>query len=91
MIFLLTILDNPLHVLGIIIGSILLLFLSGTMIAAPRAHWYISEGWKYKNIEPSDASLALITITGVIFIILILIVLILIFTGILPDFETLFF
>lgn len=31
----------------------------------PKKAWYLTRGWKYKNLEPSDASLALTCLGGV--------------------------
>jgi hypothetical protein len=33
---------------------------------APYAMWIAEEGWQYKNLEPSEATLALIRIGGVV-------------------------
>lgn len=32
---------------------------------APRAAWYLSYGWRYKNAEPSDAALLVSRISGI--------------------------
>ncbi|HIR50701.1 MAG TPA: hypothetical protein IAA53_05370 [Candidatus Avoscillospira avicola] len=52
----------------------LLLILLGVVNAAfPRAMWYLSYGWRFKNAEPSDAALlvgraggAVVAVAGVI-------------------------
>lgn len=36
----------------------------------PRLAWYLSEGWKFRDAEPSDAYLAWSRIGGVIFLII---------------------
>jgi hypothetical protein len=51
------------------------LFGVGVLIASicstfwPRAMWYLREGWKYKNVEPSDFALFLMRLRGVMGII----------------------
>lgn len=35
----------------------------------PRTMWYLGEGWKYKNVEPSDAALVIMRLGGVMGII----------------------
>ena len=32
--------------------------------AAPRAAWYLSYGWRYKDAEPSDAALVVARLGG---------------------------
>lgn len=46
-----------------------LLFIIIGIIGAvsPRTTWYMSEGWKFKNAEPSDAVLILNRVMGVVF------------------------
>jgi hypothetical protein len=36
----------------------------------PRAAWYMSEGWKFKDAEPSDAALIMNRIMGIVFAII---------------------
>jgi hypothetical protein len=44
-----------------------LLFVLGLInIFAPYVGWYMTEGWKFKDAEPSDAALLLYRIGGVI-------------------------
>jgi hypothetical protein len=33
-------------------------------LLAPQAMWYVDEGWRYKNLEPSAATLALVRVGG---------------------------
>jgi Family of unknown function (DUF6199) len=33
-------------------------------VAAPYPIWFISEGWRYENLEPSDANLVVIRLGG---------------------------
>jgi hypothetical protein len=33
-------------------------------IIFPRVAWYFSEGWKFKNVEPSELALLLIRVGG---------------------------
>jgi hypothetical protein len=35
-------------------------------IISPSSSWYLSDGWKYKNAEPSEVALTLIRIAGLI-------------------------
>jgi hypothetical protein len=35
----------------------------------PRTFWYLSEGWKFKNSEPSDTALVIIRVIGCFIII----------------------
>ncbi len=43
----------------IIISSLVAVF-------SPRTAWYFQEGWKYKNVEPSDGALIVVRIGGVV-------------------------
>ena len=44
-----------------------LLVVSGLLsVLAPRAMWYLKEGWKFKNAEPSPAYLALTRLAGLL-------------------------
>lgn len=50
---------------NVLVGMIL--FLIGVFnAAAPRTAWYLTKGWKYKNLEPSDAAIELNRVIGVI-------------------------
>jgi hypothetical protein len=49
--------------------SIVIIIASLVAIWSPRTSWYLQEGWKYKNVEPSDAALALVRIGGIVFLI----------------------
>ena len=33
-------------------------------LAAPKARWYLSYGWRFKDAEPSDAAITLSRIGG---------------------------
>lgn len=45
----------------------LLLLAAGIWLALkPRTAWYMAEGWKFKNAEPSDAALGLYRVSGVV-------------------------
>ena len=48
-----------------IIVPIIIILSSVLAIISPRTAWYLQEGWKYKNVEPSDAALAMVRISGV--------------------------
>ena len=39
-------------------------------IISPETGWYLSHGWKYKDAEPSDASLVWGRVSGVICIVI---------------------
>lgn len=39
-------------------------------IINPKAAWKVSEGWKFKNVEPSETYLMLNRIASVIFLII---------------------
>jgi hypothetical protein len=51
-------------VISFAIFSIPLAGLGLALLFAPYAMWYAGEGWAYKNLEPSEATLALIRIGG---------------------------
>ena len=53
-----------------IILIILLLIVGGFNAVAPQTSWYLSEGWKYKNLEPSETALDMTRIVGVIAIVI---------------------
>jgi hypothetical protein len=36
----------------------------------PRASWYMSEGWKFKDAEPSDLVLIMNRVMGIVFTII---------------------
>lgn len=50
---------------NVILGVILLL-VGVFNAAAPRTAWYLTKGWKYKNLEPSDAAIEFNRVVGVI-------------------------
>ena len=35
-------------------------------VISPRTAWYLQEGWKYKNVEPSEGALVMVRIGGVV-------------------------
>ena len=51
---------------AIVIILVWLLILIGGILSLlnPRLMWKMSEGWKYKNLEPSNARLATIQLKG---------------------------
>ena len=53
-----------------IILIIFLLIVGGFNAVAPQTSWYLSEGWKYKNLEPSETALDMTRIVGVIAIVI---------------------
>jgi hypothetical protein len=52
-----------------LVVPILAIVLCILAILSPRTSWHISEGWKYKNLEPSDGALKMIRVGGVLGII----------------------
>lgn len=51
------------------LGLVFLSLMSVSMIIWPKEIWHITEGWQYKNVEPSDAALLVERILGVLGII----------------------
>ncbi|HEY2839858.1 MAG TPA: DUF6199 family natural product biosynthesis protein [Pirellulales bacterium] len=43
-------------------------------VISPRTVWYLRYGWRYKNAEPSDLSLVVTRISGVLGIVLVAVV-----------------
>ena len=39
-------------------------------VIKPKAMWYLSNGWRYKNAKPSDAALLVNRIAGILLLIL---------------------
>lgn len=50
----------------VLLFSVLLAGLGIWSLCAPRTSWWLSDGWKFKNAEPSDAALAAIRVGGAI-------------------------
>jgi hypothetical protein len=48
-----------------IIVPIIMIIASVVAVSSPRTAWYFGEGWKYKNVEPSDGALVMIRVGGV--------------------------
>lgn len=46
--------------------GVILLIIGIVNTAAPRFSWYLKDGWKFKDAEPSDGALALIRIGGIV-------------------------
>ena len=44
-------------IIGIVLGIV--------AIVSPKTAWYLQEGWKYKNVEPSELRLFMVRIGGV--------------------------
>jgi hypothetical protein len=40
--------------------------LSLVAIVSPRTAWFLQDGWKYSNVEPSNAALVMIRIGGIV-------------------------
>lgn len=49
---------------GMALFGLLLIALGIWNVASPRSAWYLSYGWRYKNVEPSDAALVLGRVGG---------------------------
>lgn len=52
----------------------IMIILNGFAIFWPEAVWQITEGWKFKNAEPSDAALLVTRIGGVLGIIFVIVI-----------------
>ena len=52
-------------------GLLFLFLISVSLIVWPREMWHIAEGWKYKNVEPSDEAILVERILGVLGIIVV--------------------
>ena len=50
-----------------IIGLILII-LGIVAIINPKLSWYLSWGWRFKDVEPSEAALIAARLSGVIFV-----------------------
>lgn len=49
-------------------------------IVSPRTAWYLRDGWKYKDVEPSNAALLLTQVGGFFGVLFLLAFIIIIFT-----------
>ena len=49
----------------LILYMVPLIVLSGCSIIWPEKMWYLYEGWKFKNVQPSAAALIYFRISGV--------------------------
>ena len=58
-----------------IILLIIMIIVGLIEVIKPEIGWYLSEGWKFKNAEPSDTALLMARIGGVIVIIVALLML----------------
>lgn len=45
--------------------AVIVILLSALAIVFPRLAWELTQGWKYKNVEPSDAALVMTRLAGV--------------------------
>ena len=50
-------------------GLLFLILMSVSLIVWPKEIWHMTEGWKHKNVEPSDAAILMERILGVLGII----------------------
>ena len=51
--------------MGVIFGLILII-MGAVYTISPETGWHISEGWKFRDAEPSDNALLWIRICGVV-------------------------
>ena len=51
-----------------VLGALAFAAIGAWQMLYPRAAWYLSRGWQYKNAAPSDAALAVARIGGAAFI-----------------------
>lgn len=49
--------------------ALILILLGLLNLLKPEVSWYLSDGWKFKDAEPSDLALGLARVVGVIMII----------------------
>lgn len=54
---------------GMVFGGLLMIGLGVFSLMKPATIWYISDGWKFRNAEPSDLALSFTRFGGVIMII----------------------
>lgn len=48
------------------IAAVLLIIIASVCsIIWPKTIWYLTEGWRYKNVEPSDLALTMIRVGGI--------------------------
>ena len=52
------------------IVSIILLGLGVFCIISPKSLWWLTRGWMYKNVEPSDLALGIYRVSGVIVVLI---------------------
>ena len=48
-----------------IIAPVIVIIYSVLAVSSPRTAWYFQEGWRYKNVEPSDGALIMLRVNGV--------------------------
>jgi hypothetical protein len=48
------------------IVPIIIISSSVCSIIWPKTMWYLTKGWQYKNVEPSDAALMMTRVGGVV-------------------------
>ena len=49
-----------------LIATLLLLAAGIWLAIKPQTAWYMAEGWRFKNAEPSDAALGLYRVSGIV-------------------------
>ena len=48
------------------IAAVLLIIIASVCsIIWPKTIWYLTEGWRYKNVEPSELALPMIQVGGI--------------------------
>lgn len=55
---------------GVGFAGVILLVIGIVNTAAPRFAWYLKDGWKFKDAEPSDDAISLTRAGGIIAIII---------------------
>lgn len=55
---------------GVGFAGVILLVIGIVNTAAPRFVWYLKDGWKFKDAEPSDDAISLTRAGGIIAIII---------------------
>lgn len=65
---------------NLLLGSIFII-LGFINWAEPALAWHLSEGWKYRDVEPSDTALAMTRVGGIIGVIVGIIFVIMFFSG----------
>lgn len=49
-----------------VIFGMLLIIIGILGIAKPEVMWFLSEGWQFKNVEPSELAIIMTRVSGII-------------------------